>query len=95
MPESALLRHVRALAKRYGWLLYHTHDSRNSEAGFPDCVLTNGTRVFWVELKSATGKMTEEQALWIEMLRHAGQEVFIWRPADRPNIEALLRGGAQ
>ena len=27
------------LAKRFGWLLYHTHNSRRSASGFPDLVM--------------------------------------------------------
>ena len=77
MPEEALLRHVRALARRCGYLCYHTHDSRKSEEGFPDVVLTNGKDVIFAELKSRTGKLTEAQSLWLELLRHAGQECHV------------------
>lgn len=34
------------------------------------------------ELKTDTGKLTPEQERWGLMLRHAGQDWDVWRPAD-------------
>jgi hypothetical protein len=93
-PEGSLLAKIRQLAKPYGWLAYHTHDSRHSEAGFPDLVLTNGVNLIMAELKTNTGKLTKDQATWIAMLSHTSKvEAVIWRPADWPAItERLTRG---
>ena len=33
--QSAVIEYARLM----GWLVYHTHDSRHSEKGFPDLVL--------------------------------------------------------
>jgi len=88
--EVQLLNEVLALAKSYGWLAYHTHDSRRSPEGFPDLVLTNGTSVLFVELKTATGKLTAAQARWLTLLEHAGQECAVWRPSDWPAIVTRL-----
>src|SRR5262252_7165860 len=71
LAEAGLLEHIRALARRSGWLCYHTHDSRRSEAGFPDLVLTNGQRVLFLECKTSTGKLTEAQARWLALLAHS------------------------
>jgi len=91
--EAGLLEHIRALARRSGWLCYHTHDSRRSEAGFPDLVLTNGQRVLFLECKTSTGKLTEAQARWLALLgRVPGVEARVIRPQDLAAIEGWLRG---
>lgn len=90
LSETEFLTRIRRLAKEAGFLVYHTHDSRRSDEGFPDIVATDGARVLWIELKSATGKLTAAQARWIELLQHAGQECYIWRPKDWPAIIEIL-----
>ena len=56
-----------------------------------DLVLVNATRVIVAELKTRTGKLTERQAVWLDMLRHTGLvEVYCWRPGDWPAIVACL-----
>ena len=89
--ETALLADCRAIARQHGWLVYHTHDSRRSEEGFPDIVTTDGCTVLFAELKTRTGKLTEAQNLWVEMLRHATRlETYVWRPDDLPTIRERL-----
>jgi hypothetical protein len=98
LSEKQLLAQVRELAQRYGWLFYHTHDSRHSAAGFPDCVLVKaGTaqqpgRLLFVELKSTTGKLTSDQLQWLATLGQvtAAVEAHVWRPADFEAIVACL-----
>ena len=91
MPEALLLAHVRQLAKTYAWELYHTYRSTKSEPGFPDVVLTDGTSLLMMELKTNTGKPTADQARWLSLLAHTGQvECGIWRPRDMPRIAARL-----
>lgn len=68
MTEAALLATVRAMAKRLGWLMYHTHNSKHSEAGFPDIVLARHGIVIFAELKSQTGRITPEQQKWLDEL---------------------------
>jgi len=94
VPESALLKEVRALAAAHGWLCYHTHDSRHSEAGFPDVVLARpGHQVILAELKDARGKLTLEQQRWHTTVRQCtGVHVALWRPSMLEEIRALLRG---
>lgn len=95
MTEAELLRAVRDLAQGLGWITYHTLRSKGSEGGFPDLVLVRGDRVVYRELKSATGKLTAEQEVWLDALAAAGADAGVWRPVD---LEAghiqrdLLRG---
>jgi len=91
--ESDFQNWVIREAKHHGWLVYHTHDSRKSEPGFPDLVMTNGKRVIFAELKTnaSDSKPSSAQARWLLMLTHAGQEVWIWRPRDKAEILARLQ----
>ena len=82
MSEKALQDAVIELARWRGWLVYHTHDSRRSEPGFPDLTMVRGTRLGFVELKSAKGKLSEAQHDWLAALMFAGAWVRIWRPQD-------------
>jgi hypothetical protein len=63
-------------------MVYHTHDSRRSEPGFPDLVLVRHERLLFVELKSGKGKLTPAQAQWFGRLSQAGASVRVWRPSD-------------
>ena len=44
------------LAKKLGWRVYHTRDSRRSEPGFPDLILIRGITLLALEVKSAKAK---------------------------------------
>jgi hypothetical protein len=90
LTEKAFLEQVRGLARLLGWMVFHTHDSRRSEPGFPDLVLLR-ERVVWAELKTDTGRLTPAQVAWVEALRRAGQEVYLWRPSAWAEIHAVLR----
>jgi hypothetical protein len=99
VPEATLLSQVRRCARELGYLTYHTRDARGSDCGFPDLCLvrpasaTQSGRLIFAELKSARGKVTREQQLWLSLLAHLvpGIEVALWRPADWSAIQALLR----
>jgi hypothetical protein len=93
VPESekGFLQAVRQLARLYHWREYHTHDARHSSKGFPDLCLCRPPRLLFIELKSARGSVTPEQEAWLQDLaRVPGTEVFVFRPADWPDIEAIL-----
>jgi len=78
------------LALYAGWLVYHTHDSRRSQAGFPDLCLVRGKRLIFAELKVGKNRVTKEQRRWIEGLREARQVVYVWTPSDWHAIEQVL-----
>ena len=80
--EADLDEHVRQLAKLYGLLAYHTRDSRNSAAGFPDWVIAGPGGVIFRENKRQDGQLTEAQLAWARMLTLAGADYEVWRPDD-------------
>jgi hypothetical protein len=93
-PESALLAFVRTCALHHGYLFYHVFNARRSDPGYPDVTLAKPGRLIFAELKSATGKLTQEQTIWLDMLRQTlpTLEVYCWRPADRDTIGRILAG---
>lgn len=81
MTEQELQQAIIDLCQWRGLAVYHTHDSRRSQPGFPDLVIA-GARVLFRELKSDRGKLTAEQAAWGGRLLRAGADWSVWRPAD-------------
>ena len=89
--EKAWMAEVIRTAEQLGWhRYYHTFDSRRSPAGFLDLVLLRPPRLVFAELKVGDGRVTKDQAGWIADLRACGLEVYVWRPADRPQVDAIL-----
>lgn len=86
MTEAELQTFVLAMARARGVLVYHTHDSRRSEPGFPDLVLVGAYGVLWRELKTEKGRPSVDQLRWIAVLTDAGQDVGIWRPSQWPEV---------
>ena len=97
--EAEFQSHVVRLAKTLGYTkIYHTKDSRGSEAGFPDLMMIHGKtkRAMFVELKSQQGRVSAAQESWLDDLRLGGHFAEGWRPSDwvSRRIEKLLRAGA-
>ncbi len=90
LTEKQFLEQVKSYAKLCGWLVYHTHDSRRSSAGFPDLVLLRGLRLVVAELKSEDGVVRPDQRTWIAAFMGANVSTFVWRPSDWEQIERVL-----
>jgi hypothetical protein len=89
--EEGFMGWIVDLARLWKWEAYHTHDSRRSAAGFPDLVLIRPPRIIFAEVKTATGRLTRHQRRWLELLTECpAVEVYLWRPAARPDIEQIL-----
>jgi hypothetical protein len=69
---------IRDMATTAGWLVFHAFDSRRSDEGFPDFVFVRD-RVVFAEIKGGTTRITPAQIVWVERLRQAGAEAYIWR----------------
>jgi hypothetical protein len=93
VTEKDFMAQVVRLARITGHKVYHTHDSRHSAAGFPDLVIVRHhmPRPLFVELKSNTGQLTEDQWGWRLVLENVpGADYRLWRPTDWDEIEATL-----
>jgi hypothetical protein len=80
------------------WRIYHTRYSKGSHAGFPDLVMVRPPRLIFAELKTDTGRLTRAQTEWRDDIQAVADwpeggavEWHEWRPADRPEIERILR----
>lgn len=71
------------------------------DKGFPDTVICGQFKIpllsrepigklIFAELKVEQGELTVPQHVWIDLLRAAGQEVYVWRPSDWSIIERTL-----
>lgn len=70
--------HFRPAQTSRGWRTPVSGDG----AGFPDLLLVRSPRIVAAELKSASGKVTPEQAAWLADLAASGIECHVWRPAN-------------
>ena len=91
ISEKDFMESIVQLARNTGWMVYHPYDSRRSEPGFPDLVMTKHKRLVIAEIKTEKGKTSPAQDKWLETLRTArGVKVKLWRPSDWPEIERTL-----
>jgi VRR-NUC domain len=103
VTEAEFQRAVIEAAHVLGWRVAHFRPARTAHgwrtpveadgAGFPDVVLVR-ERVLFVELKSATTRVTPEQRQWLDALDAAGAEAYLWRPDHWDDIQSVLRGRA-
>ena len=98
MTEAQLQAVIVAAAIRRGYLIYHTHDSRRSQPGYPDLHLIHAEKgiSLFRELKRKTGTLSKDQRTWLSALTAAGQDAAVWRPIDWFNgrVDAELDGKA-
>jgi len=74
------------MTRRGRWLT-----AMSGDVGFPDLVMVRQDRLIMAELKSARGKTTLEQDLWLQAAKRANIEVYVWRPAGIEQIEKILK----
>ncbi len=82
MTERELQDQVALMCRQLGLYHYHTHDSRRSNAGWPDSVIIGPHRAIFRELKSQAGRLSSEQRNVGYLLTAAGLSWEVWRPAD-------------
>ena len=63
-----------------------------NRAGFPDVCAVKGTRVVFIEFKSAKGKVRDMQAKWLDELAGATREVYLVRPQHLNQILDCMSG---
>lgn len=95
VTEKELLANVIETARIFGWKVAHFRSVpvkrgkrvvwetpvQADGAGFPDLCLVR-ERVVFAELKVGYNKPSEAQDDWINCLRKAGVEAYLWREAD-------------
>lgn len=104
MSEKALQQHIVDAARKLGYLVYHTFDSRRSEPGYPDLTMVHPQqkRIIFAELKREGKHPTDAQYRWlfgIAVIAHDETPIraYIWRPSDwlSGEIERALTGDSE
>lgn len=91
-PERDWREQVVEAAKLAGWVCYWTWNSVHSPAGMPDLILCKPPMLVFAELKTETGKVTDSQKCWLELLSQATDvRSTIWRPSDWPDVLEVLQ----
>lgn len=94
MTEAEFQQTIIEAARLLGWKVYHTHDSRRSEPGFPDLVLVKD-RVMFREVKTDEGTVSPAQRDWLSLLSLAGEDASVWRPMYWDTIIKELKEDAR
>lgn len=93
--EKQFMQAIVDLARRYGWLVYHTWFSGNSAPGFPDLICLRANRVLAIECKKGRAKVTPAQQEWLEAFDRVCEhiEAYVARSDhhDLDQVERLLR----
>jgi hypothetical protein len=97
--ERQFQRQVIALAKLFGWRVVHYRPAVvrsgkwatpvQGDAGGPDLLLGKNGRVWLLELKTDTGRLSAAQRAWQAAL---GDCYWVVRPADWNRLVDALRG---
>ena len=95
VTEAEFQETVVEMARALKWRVYHTHDSRRSDPGFPDLVLVRNGQLRFMELKREKGKLTPAQAEWLSAFswvaaHNEGIHAGMFRPSDMERIKELL-----
>lgn len=107
--EADFMAAVVATAQHSGWRCVHVRPGnersstvsgaprRNDIAGFPDLLLIHpgAARIVAAELKTNTGRLTAHQKKWLQDLRAAGVETYVWRPSNWFEMDDALRNPLQ
>jgi hypothetical protein len=93
VTEAQLQDAIEGMAERLGWESWHDRDSRRNKAGLPDLLLVHPDHgVRWLELKTMRGRVRPQQQYWMDLLRLAGQRVYLIRPDMMDLVERILHG---
>lgn len=91
VTEKQFQSQVIALARLHRWVVYHTHDSRRSAAGFPDLLCLHPTRgILVAELKRVGKQPTAAQRAWLRSFETAGVPAYVWTEECWDEIETVL-----
>jgi len=106
VSERQLQAAIIEIAKWEGWMVFHALPVQNQNGrwrtatqghtGFPDLVMAHKTRgILFVELKTTVGRISDNQQAWIDTLKAAGAEIYVWRPRDLQEARLILRNGVK
>lgn len=91
ITEKEFQASIVELAHLCGWWVFHVHDSRRSQPGWPDLVLLRAPEAVFAEVKTDRGRVSTQQNAVIDELQACDLEVHVWRPRDWQTVERRLR----
>ncbi len=102
LSEAEWQKQVIDLAHVYGWTVAHFRPARTAHGwrtpvsadgkGFPDLVLVRHDELIFLELKSDTGRLSNEQKDWLEKLSKVpGISVALLKPSQFGDLEWMLK----
>lgn len=94
--EAAFQAAVLEVAKTWGLRVAHFRKAKTPRGnwitpvgadgkGFPDLLICGKRGVLYRELKSSSGRLSEEQKMWGLWLHRAGADWGVWTPAQWPD----------
>jgi hypothetical protein len=101
VTESAYQAQIVDFADRRRWAAMHVYRSHIDPTqvitttgldgkGWPDLVLFRPPRRLAIEVKRELGRVTEEQAAWLDLLAACGFETLVAWPSNWDDVVALL-----
>lgn len=91
LTEAQFQQQVVDLATLKGWRVFHTPDSRRTNAGWPDLAMIRRGDLILAELKSESGPIRGEQRqVLLELTPTPCTTTHLWRPSDWDTIERRL-----
>jgi hypothetical protein len=98
--ESDYQREIVAYAKLKNWAVVHFtklyHRGRwftpaaIDGKGFPDLILVRDERILFIEVKTDTGRLTNEQILWRKRILRCGLSFIVARPSTYEEVKTIL-----
>jgi hypothetical protein len=101
VTERELQDWIAGTARLLGWRIFHARVARTAtgwrtavsyDGCYPDWTLVR-ERVVYAEVKGGRGRLRSEQVVWLDVLREAGEEVYVSRETDWTSgaVENVLR----
>jgi hypothetical protein len=87
--DALLFQTHKSVARTLGWQSWHVVQPQKSRRGLPDRICWRD-RILYVELKSAGGKLSDDQIAVLNGLAKAGGECYLWTPADYDEAGKVL-----
>ena len=78
-PETLILRSVKQMLEAHGWWVVRIQQGLGAHKGIADLVAMKRGRTVWVEVKTASGKLSSHQDRFCESVLHAGGEYVVAR----------------
>lgn len=87
-PENIIKKQVKDYLYWRGWFSFHVMQGLGAYRGIPDRIAIKGGRVLFIEIKSPTGKLSDDQKRFKKTVELQGGHYIVARSCD--DIEKYL-----